>query len=105
MSVAPKITHFLYCPFTGLGLYGGHRGNRWLRNRIKIFKQFVVPSLLAQTNQNFVIWISWRFEDRGDPLVRELYEWLSLRFMMPDMKSRVVFTYAGVCFWDDKYSD
>ena len=86
-------------PFTGLGLYGGHRGNRWLRNRIKIFKQFVVPSLLAQTNQNFVIWISWRHEDRGDSRIQELHQYLLNRF------PRVVFTYAGVCFWDDKFSD
>lgn len=93
-----KVNHFLYTPFTGLGLYGGHRGKRWLKNRIKIFKQFVLPSLLAQTNKNFVLWVSWRYEDKGDKIINEFEEYL--KQYLP-----VVFTYSGVCFWDDKYPD
>lgn len=93
--------HFIYIPFTGLGLYGGHRGSRWLTNRIKIFKQFVVPSLQAQTNQNFTIWISWRREDRNTPAIAQLEAYLISIFGM----GRVVFSYNGVCFWDDKYQD
>jgi len=95
-----KITHFLYTPFTGLGLYGGYRGSRWLRNRIKIFKQFVIPSLLSQTSKNFTLWISWRHEDRNNSQVKELKEYLD---NIKEFKS--VFTYCGVCFWDDKYPD
>ena len=59
--------HLIYCPFTGLGLYGGFRGNRWLQNRIQIFKQFVIPSLKAQTNKDFTLWISWRPEEKNNP--------------------------------------
>ncbi len=91
----------MYVPFTGLGLYGGFRGQRWLKNRIQIFKQFVVPSLMAQTSQNFTIWISWRREDRNNPLVMALRPYLGEIFGY----KRVVFTYAGVCFYDDKYED
>ncbi len=94
-----KLAHLMYTPFTGLGLYNGHRGRRWLRNRIKIFKQFVVPSLLNQTNQNFILWVSWRHEDRGDQDILDLHEYLLHKF------DKVVFTYSGVCFWDDKYED
>ena len=94
-----KVAHLMYVPFTGLGLYGGHRGKRWLRNRIKIFMQFVVPSLLAQTNQDFIVWISWRREDKGDPDIIRLHEDLQNLFEV------VVFTYSGVCFWDDKHED
>ena len=93
-----KLVHFLYCPVTGLGLYQGMRGNRWLRNRITIFKQFVVPSLQAQTSQNFTLWVSWRYEDRSNSQVKELEAYLQGLF-------NVVFTYSGVCFWDDKYPD
>ena len=100
MKENPKITHFLYCPFTGLGLYGGFRGNRWLRNRIQIFKQFVVPSLLAQTSKNFTLWISWRREEKYNPYVKELKQWLD---NIKDFKT--IFTYSGICFWDDKYPD
>jgi hypothetical protein len=90
--------HFLYTPFTGLGLYNGYRGDHWLKNRIKVFKQFVVPSLLNQTNRDFVLWVSWRPQERTNPQVIELKEWL-------DKKLENVFTYSGVCFWDDKYPD
>ena len=89
----------MYCPFTGLGLYNGHRGKRWLKNRIKIFKQFVSPSLLAQTNKDFILWISWCHSDRGEGIIDEFKRYLDERF------EKVVFTYSGVCFWDDKYSD
>ena len=98
MQKQNRITHFLYVPFTGLGLYSGWRGSRWLKNRIKIFKQFVVPSLLAQTSKNFTLWISWRHEERTNPLVKELKEYLDTI-----QEFKTVFTYSGVCFWDDKY--
>lgn len=94
-----SIKHFMYVPFTGLGLYGGFRGNTWLKNRITVFKQFVVPSLQAQTNQDFTIWVSWRPQERYNQQVKELEQYLFGVFG----KDRVVFTYSGVCFWDDKY--
>lgn len=94
--------HLMYVPFLGLGLYGGYRGRRFLKNRIKIFKQFVIPSLSSQTNKDFILWISWRYEDRKDPLVLELEQWLNT---IPKFCENVVFTYCGVCFFDDKYPD
>lgn len=89
----------MYVPFTGLGLYNGYRGKRWLKNRIKIFKHFVVPSLENQTDKDFVIWVSWRYEDLLNNEVIDLEKYLKSKF------NKVVFTYSGVCFWDDKYSD
>jgi len=88
----------MYVPWTGLGLYGGFRGNRWLKNRIKVFKQFVLPSLLAQTNQNFTVWFSWRPEEKNNPIVKEFIKEMS-------QVLRLVNTWHGVCFWDDKYPD
>lgn len=99
MTKNNKTCHFLYVPFTGLGLYGGYRGPRWLKNRIQIFKQFVVPSLLAQTDRDFILWVSWRHEERNNKQVLDLLEYLRRGGL------RVVFTYSGVCFWDDKYDD
>jgi hypothetical protein len=93
-----KIKHFLYCPFTGLGLYNGYRGDRWLRNRIQIFKQFVLPSLLNQSNKNFVLWISWRPEERNNLIVKNFMDFLK-------NKLPVVHTFWGCCFYDDKYPD
>lgn len=74
------------------------RGNRWLRNRVKIFEQFVVPSLLNQTDKDFVLWVAWRQEERTNPIVTGLLRRLQRKF-------DVVFTYTGIPFWDDKYPD
>lgn len=90
----------MYVPFTGLGLKKGFRGNTWLKNRIQVFKQFVIPSLLNQTCQNFILWVSWRPEERSNSHVEELFDYLKLRCPF-----KVIFTYHGVCFWDDKYPD
>lgn len=95
-----KITHFLYCPLTGLGLYGGHRGSRWLKNRINIFKHFVIPSLKAQTNKNFILWISVRYQDKENGTIKDFKE-----YMNSIKEFKTVFTHYGVCFWDDKYPD
>ena len=95
-----KIIHFFYTPFTGLGLYNGFRGNRWLKNRIQIFKQFVIPSLQNQTNKKFILWCSWRREEKDNPLVQELINYLN------NIKEfKTIHTFHGVCFWDDKYPD
>ena len=90
----------MYCPFTGLGLYDGYRGDRWLKNRIKIFKQFVLPALLSQTNKNFTLWVSWRYQERTNLIVREFREFLA---KIKDFKT--VHTFDGVCFYDDKYEN
>jgi hypothetical protein len=95
-----RIKFLVYTPFTGLGLYGGHRGKRWLKNRIKVFKQFVVPSLLNQTDRDFTHWISWRREDKGDKDILELEQYLKA---IPNYNA--VFTYEGIAFWDDKFED
>ena len=91
--------HLMYCPWTGLGLYDGFRGNRWLKNRIKIFKQFVIPNLLAQSNQNFTLWCSWRREEMNNKIVRDFVEYMKTSGV------KTIHTFTGVCFYDDKYPD
>ena len=94
-----KTAHIISIPFTGLGLYNGFRGNNWLRTRIKVFKQFVVPSLQAQSVQDFVLWVQWRWEEKTNPQVVELKNYLN------NLGFKTVFTYSGVAMWDDKYPD
>ncbi|MCR4284938.1 MAG: hypothetical protein NUV97_02740, partial [archaeon] len=89
-----KICHLLNMPLLGLGLFGGSRGSRWLRNRIIVLKQFVVPALLNQTNKNFTLWVSVRPEDRNDKQIMELELYLKSTGL------DVVFTYNGLCFYD-----
>lgn len=92
--------HFLCVPFTGLGLFKGMRGKTWLKNRIEVFKKFVIPALMNQTKQEFIVWMCFRPEEKTDPIVQELQKSLeSLRGM------RFVFTWGGIPFYDDKYPD
>jgi hypothetical protein len=95
-----KITHLLSVPFTGLGLYSGWRGNRWLKNRIQIFKQFVVPSLQNQTSKNFILHCCWRPEEKSNPHVKEL-----IRYMEGIKEFKTVHTFYGIMFYDDKHPD
>ncbi len=93
-----NICHLFYCPFTGLGLHDGYRGDLWMKNRIEIFKKYTLKSILNQTNRNIINWISFREKDKDNPLVLGLIKHLkSLR------DYNYAFTFGGVCFWDDKY--
>lgn len=93
-----SFVHLLMTPFTGLGLHNGYRGDKWLAYRIKIFKKYTLRSLLNQTNRNFVHWVTFRPEERTNPLVMELEEYMKTLDNYP-----FFFTYGGICFWDDKY--
>lgn len=95
-----KIKHFMYVPFTGLGKFDGFRGNRWLKNRITVFKEYVIPSLQNQVDKDFTVWISWRHEERRNPYVLEL-----MAYMKQIKEFKTIHTFHGVCFWDDKYPD
>ncbi len=94
------LTHFLCVPFTGLGLFNGYRGDTWLRNRLAVFKQFVLPSLLAQTEHNYWLWLQFRPQEEENPIVQSFIGDLAqIRGL------RVIVTYHGITMWDDKYED
>lgn len=94
-----KFTHFLQVPMTGLGLHGGYRGDTWLINRLEIFNKFVLPSILAQTNRDFILWFNWRAEEQSNPIVRGF----QVKLDKEPLKS--IHTFGGILFWDDKYDD
>lgn len=92
--------HLMYVPFTGLGLHNGYRGDKWLTNRLRVFNQYVLPSLLTQSNHNFILWISFRPQERSNPIVRAFADRLH---NVRDLTT--IITYDGVCFWDDKHKN
>ena len=90
-------THIIYIPFTGVGKHQ-YKGDDWFRDRIEIFKNYTLKSLLNQTNQDFVLWLSFRSEDWENPIcnkfVKELQDLLG--------ENRVCTSYNGLIYWDDK---
>jgi hypothetical protein len=92
--------HIIAIPMTGLGLYGGYRGDKWYKNRIDIFNRYTLRSLLNQSNRDFVLWIAVRPEEKDNPLTKSWIEYLEkikgLKF---------IFTHGGCYLWDDKYKN
>ena len=90
------VCHLVYTPFTGLGK-PGFKDNDWYQKRIEIFKENTLKSLQGQTNQFFVHWISFREEELQNDLTKQLFSYLC------GVQWRTVFTFGGLCWWDDKY--
>ena len=91
--------HLCYIPFTGLGLKGGYRGDDWFRYRIELFKNYTLKSLLNQTCRDFVIWISFRPEEKENPITKDFAAY------MDKTGQPYIFTFHGLCFYDDKFKD
>lgn len=91
--------HLIMCPFTGLGLYHGYRGDKWFKYRIEIFKKYVLKALLNQTEKDFVLWVCFREEERDNPITKQFYEDLNKTGL------KFIFTFGGIPIWDDKYKD
>jgi len=69
------VCHLVYTPFTG----------------------HTLKSLQHQDSQFFVQWISFRPEEQKNDLAKELFSYLC------GIEWRTVFTFGGLCWWDDKY--
>lgn len=90
--------HLIYIPFSGVGLHGGFRGDKWFRHRVDIFKRFTLKSLANQTSKNFAIWCSFRPEEATNPLIDELAKAIG------ETGLKYVFTFNGLMYHDDKFS-
>jgi hypothetical protein len=90
-----KLIHFVYIPFTGLGIQD-FKGNAWYKYRIELFKNYVLPSLAGQTTQDFVLWISFRPEEKENPLTAELGK------IIKESGIKYIFTFDGIMMWDDR---
>lgn len=86
-------THIIYCPVTGVGK-NPYKGNEWFLDRVNIFKNYTLKSLLNQTNKHFLLWLSFRPEERENPLIADL------RYVLKGCN--YVFSYNGLMYFDDK---
>lgn len=94
-----KYCHFYMVPFTGLGAFNGYRGDHVLRNRIEVFNQYTLKSLIRDSKK-FYSWFCWRKEEKTNKIVIDFIKSLaSVRGIYP------IHTFGGIPFWDDKYPE
>ena len=84
-------------PLTGVGI-PGFRGDDWYRERIEIFKQTTLKSLLNQENRNFILWITCRPEE----MIK--METFNLGSYLRSLGVKYMFTFNSLPYWDDKFS-
>lgn len=92
------LLHIVYTPFTGMGYntFGGSRGDTWLKDRIKIFKEYTLRSLEAQRCEDFLHWLAFREEDATNARIEQL------RQELDDKRYNYVLTFTGMPMWDDR---
>lgn len=91
-----NFVHFIYVPFTGLGRFEGYRGDEWFKNRIRIFRDYTLKSLLGQTQKDFILWCSFRPQEKENPLIKELEN------ILKESGLQYVLTFDGIMMWDDR---
>lgn len=94
LGVKP-ITHFIYIPFTGLGS-PDYRGDDWFANRARVFRDYTLVSLANQTCKDFIIWISFRPEDKGSKTVEFIENCIKKTGL------NYIFTFDGIAMYDDR---
>lgn len=88
--------HIFVVPFTGKRTIEGWRGQEWYDHRCKIFTKYTLSSMANQTDQDFLLWLMFRPEEKTNPTTEKIKEALD--------KSGVnyVMTFHGINFTDDK---
>ena len=89
--------HYIYIPWTGVGLHMGFRSQSWYVHRAEIFKRFTLKSLANQTNKNFMLICSFRAEEKNNTVTWEIAK------AIEEAGLKYVFTFDGLWYVDDKY--
>jgi hypothetical protein len=84
-------------PMTGVGTHHGFRGQKWFNDRVEIFKNYTLKSLIHQKNRAFLTWLTFRPQEKNNPLIEEIKE----EFKKNQMS--VLMTFDGLLYWDDKF--
>ena len=93
----PKIVQLVYCPFTGVGIRG-YSGDDWYKYRIEIFKNYTLKSLANQTEKNFILWLSFRPQEKDNPLTAVLAD------IIKEHGLSYVMTFDGLMYHDDRFN-
>jgi len=60
-----KSKHIYQCPFTGKTPHGdGFSGQEWYEQRAELFIKYTLRSLMAQTEKDFLLWVTFRPQEK-----------------------------------------
>lgn len=90
--------HIIAIPFTGVGVGGGFKSQRWFEHRVDIFKNYTLKSLANQTNKDFMLWLWFRPEETNNPLMPEIIR------MLDDSGLNYCISFDGLLYHDDKFT-
>lgn len=82
--------------FTGLGKFEGFRGQDWFDLRAEIFKNYTLKSLVNQKNKDFILWITFRPEEKDNPTTKKIEQYVK------DSGLKYVMTFNGFIYHDDR---
>ena len=92
-----KVIQLVYIPFTGVGIRG-YSGDDWYKYRIEIFKNYTLKSLANQTDNNFILWLSFRPQEKDNPLTAVIADYIKEHGLS------YIFTFDGLMYHDDKFN-
>lgn len=65
---------------------------------MNIFRKYTLKSLQNQSNRNFTLWLSFRPQEKDNPITEKL------RQILDQSKIPFVITFEGLMYYDDKFS-
>lgn len=93
--MANKKLIFSVC-FTGKGLHNGFRGMDWYDLRADIFNDQVIASLKNQSDKDFLVWLQFRPQEKGNPITKRIEQALKKSGL------EYVMTFDGIMMHDDR---
>ncbi len=91
--------HIIAVPFSGVGVGGGFKSQRWFEHRAEIFKNYTLKSLTNQKNKDFLLWLWFRPEERNNPVTDQI------RTMLIKANLKYHFSFEGLMYHDDKFTN
>ncbi len=91
-----KIKHIFQTPFTGKTQNGDTMSQEWFDHRTDLYLKYTLPSLKNQTNKNFLIWLSFRPQDKENPNTKRIAEALKESGLLNIM------TFCATMFTEDR---
>lgn len=90
--------HIIAIPFTGVGVGGGFKSQRWFEHRAEVFRNHTLKSLANQNNKDFLLWLWFRHEEIGNPVTNEILDAVEAAGL------RYIASHEGLLYHDDKFT-